>query len=77
MITFHIIDAFRQDEEVQEETEEFVSKVYNDEIEPEVDEEAVVKPTQGQWNSVNLEKSTLVIHLFGTTMFRSSLQSHS
>ena len=76
MITFHIIDAFRQDEEVQEETEEFVSKVYNDEIEPEVDEEAVVKTTQGQWNSVNLEKSTLVIHLFGTTAEGKSVRAN-
>ena len=76
MITFHIIDAFRQDEEVQEETEEYVSKVYNDEIEPEVDEEAVIAAKQGQWNSVNLEKSTLVIHLFGTTAEGKSVRAN-
>ena len=68
MLTFHILDAFTQDAEIQEETEEYITKVYNDDIEPEVDDEEIPKPTSNQFgNQVNLEKNTMVIHLFGTT----------
>ena len=76
MLTFHILDAFRQDEEIQEETEEYISKIYNDDIEPEVDEEAVAAPKQGQWSVVNLEKNTMVIHLFGTTAEGKSVRAN-
>ena len=69
MITFHILDAFRQDEEIQEETEEYVTKVYNDDIEPDLDDEVqdVHVQSNGPQGQVDLEKSTLVIHLFGVT----------
>ena len=78
MLTFHILDAFRQDEEVQEETEEYISKVYNDDIEPDIDDEEIrEKQNSGpNGNKIDLEKSTMVIHLFGTTAEGKSVRAN-
>jgi DNA polymerase elongation subunit (family B) len=68
MVVFHILDAFKQDEEVQEETEEYVTKVYRDDDEPDIDDEIQnVNQDKNPNAPVDLEKSTLVIHLFGVT----------
>jgi DNA polymerase elongation subunit (family B) len=75
MITFHILDAFTQDEEIQEETEEYVTKVYNDDIEPDIDDEIQDK-VQKTTTQINLEKNTMVIHLFGTTAEGKSVRAN-
>lgn len=68
MVVFHILDAFKQDEEVQEETEEYITKVYNDDVEPDIDDEIQdVKEDRNPNAPINLEKNTMVIHLFGVT----------
>ena len=66
MITFHILDTFAQDEEVTEQTEEAKVVTYESEGECVSDDEFEWKKKKAT-NYSNIEKKSLVIHLFGVT----------
>jgi len=66
MITFHILDTFAQDEEVREQTEEAKVVTYESEGECVSDDEFEWQKKKAA-NYGNIEKKSLVIHLFGVT----------
>jgi DNA polymerase elongation subunit (family B) len=71
MLTFHILDAYTQDEEIQDQTGDELVVTYQSEGEVQTDDEWEERRSRGQAKpskeQSDLAKLRLVIHLFGVT----------
>ena len=67
MVVFHILDAIAQDEEETLQTEETREVIFQSEGEVETDDEYEQRRTPQKKMSGNMEKMSMVIHLFGVT----------